>query len=328
MRMDSTYPLRVVDIETTGRDPKEDRIIELAVAAFPEGLLCPHKVKPLVIHHRFRVDVDVLPDALECHGISRKDTTDCPPFAMKASSLRDMFQGAQSWPLIVGHNVDFDIAFLEAEFKRAGVETGDTFRNRLDTKQGSRMYLPDQDIRASLDQCLEFFKIGGRRGVHHGAMEDVVLTSKLLYKLILAGDIGPREAQHRQHYPESINVLMDKAADYYWSPDPAEEATQWVERELPEGIKQAKAMTDELIEEREVTHGSFRANSRIMDDILVAITNHGKAWDGLSHRERVAFIYIAGKISRYMSEPRIDHLSDIMGYARLAQAAAQDRGVT
>jgi len=96
-------PIAVVDVETTGLDPARDRVVELAVIAGPR-----------------RVDTLVRPDPLDrvagCHGLTAADLQDAPPFAEVAGQVEAALAGR----ILVGHFVTFDLAFLRAEFARAG----------------------------------------------------------------------------------------------------------------------------------------------------------------------------------------------------------------
>lgn len=107
--------LLVIDTETTGLRRGHDQVIELAVQA---GLA------PSGPRHtwRFRPSVPIHPEALAVHGISVEDLRDERPFSHYAVRLRRMVDGAS---VIVGYNVWFDLAMLQAEFRRSGVGEAD-----------------------------------------------------------------------------------------------------------------------------------------------------------------------------------------------------------
>ena len=93
-----------LDVETTGLQPSRQRIIEIAVARFSGGAatnlwesLCnPGRSVPKYIIKLTGIDDDLLEDA--------------PTFEVIAETVQELLAGG----VIVGHNVDFDIGFLNA----------------------------------------------------------------------------------------------------------------------------------------------------------------------------------------------------------------------
>src|SRR5690606_35870894 len=98
--------------ETTGLDPREDRVIELGcvelVNRFPTGRTLHRFINP--------EGRSVHPDALAVHGISDADLADKPTFSEIADEFIQFIDGAK----LVAHNANFDIGFINAEFTRLG----------------------------------------------------------------------------------------------------------------------------------------------------------------------------------------------------------------
>jgi DNA polymerase III subunit epsilon len=167
----------VVDVETTGLDPKANRIVAIAVAIirlsnFDEAQFgtCPifgAMVNPLM---------PIEPAASRINGIRDRDVADMAPFSNLAHDLRK-FIGEKN---IVAHNAPFDSGFLEAEFKRCGV-TGlgknKTFCTMRRSAQHMGLY------RVSLADAVKHFRVGSRSGRFHTAGEDVYLCARLAAKL-------------------------------------------------------------------------------------------------------------------------------------------------
>ncbi|MEZ4565172.1 MAG: exonuclease domain-containing protein [Thermomicrobiales bacterium] len=112
---DSTSPLDefvVLDVETTGLQASRQRVIEIALVRVAHGQiveqwesLCqPGRRVPAYITRLTGIDDERLDDA--------------PAFAEVADAVLERLAGA----VIVGHNVAFDIAFLNEELKRTGRE--------------------------------------------------------------------------------------------------------------------------------------------------------------------------------------------------------------
>ncbi len=104
-------PLCVLDVETTGLDPRADRVVELAVLKLVPG------GPPVWGHRRVNPGRPVPPAATAVHGLADADLAGCPPFAAVAPRLAAFLAGAD----LAGFNLPFDLAVLAAEFARAGV---------------------------------------------------------------------------------------------------------------------------------------------------------------------------------------------------------------
>ena len=108
------------DLETTGLDPKNDAIIELALIKFDEtGILERYTT---LINPGFPLS----PETINITSITDEDLKDSPFFSDIRPKLLDFLSDGS--PLL-GHNVDFDISF----FREYGVDVGsrlllDTFR--------------------------------------------------------------------------------------------------------------------------------------------------------------------------------------------------------
>jgi len=106
-------PLAVIDVETTGLNPyRHDRVVEVAaVLVLPdEGIQA--ELTTLVNPER-----DVGPTSI--HGLSASDLINAPRFADIATHLVELLHNSA---VLVGHNVRFDVAFLQSEFRRIDVE--------------------------------------------------------------------------------------------------------------------------------------------------------------------------------------------------------------
>lgn len=112
MKLNLTKPLIVFDLETTGLDLVNDRIIQLSyIKVFPDGRedRKTHNVNPERPIPRLVVELT---------GISDEMVKDAPTFKQIAPSLAETFQGCD----IAGFNSNhFDIPLLAEEFIRAGV---------------------------------------------------------------------------------------------------------------------------------------------------------------------------------------------------------------
>jgi len=104
-------PTLVLDLETTGLDVKNDRVIQVA-AIYMQGDR---------LTDRFEIDTLVNPQitipkqSIAIHKIQDDDVAEAPLFPVIAERLKNLFSGH----VVIGHNIGFDIAVLRHEFARA-----------------------------------------------------------------------------------------------------------------------------------------------------------------------------------------------------------------
>lgn len=106
-------PLAFIDVETTGLNPKIDRIIELTILK-----ILPNGTEELM-RKRINPEMPILSESYAVHGISDKDVEAEPIFRNYARSLLEFLDSCD----LAGFGiVRFDLPFLEAEFRRCGIE--------------------------------------------------------------------------------------------------------------------------------------------------------------------------------------------------------------
>ncbi|MDA0562885.1 3'-5' exonuclease [Streptomonospora sp. S1-112] len=101
----------VVDVETTGLDPREGaRVCEIAVVRMRGDGAVLSEFSTLV-------DPGVPLGGQEFHGIGASDVVGAPKAAELVDVLAELFSGA----VVTGHNLDFEGRFLAAELHPAGL---------------------------------------------------------------------------------------------------------------------------------------------------------------------------------------------------------------
>jgi DNA polymerase III epsilon subunit-like protein len=107
-------PFAVVDVETTGLDHRDDRVVEIAVIwCDGDGRIEAEPVHTLV-HPGGPVE------ATHIHGITDADVADAPTFDDIAGDVIDALAGR----VFVAHNAVFDIRFVSNSLERAGRRYG------------------------------------------------------------------------------------------------------------------------------------------------------------------------------------------------------------
>ena len=113
MRLKLTKPIIFFDLETTGINLIEDRVVEISlIKLMPDGSTEERT-------RRINPGIPIPPQATAVHHITDDDVKNEPTFKQIAKSLAKMFEGCD----IAGFNSNrFDIPMLDQEFQRADVD--------------------------------------------------------------------------------------------------------------------------------------------------------------------------------------------------------------
>ena len=182
----------VLDLETTGLDPKKDRIIEIGALRVRNGETCAI-MKTYVNQGR------KIPERItEITGITDVDIKGAPPYEEVIPELLE-FLGDD---VLIGHCILFDYSFL----KRGAVNLRKDYDPRaLDTLKIARTYLPELESR-SLPFLCEHYHI---EYLPHRAFEDAQATSKLYQ--VLCGEFEERVKTESE---ETADVFVPRKMIY------------------------------------------------------------------------------------------------------------------
>lgn len=155
-----------LDIETTGLDPKMDRIIQIGAVRIFQGEICDKFVTYVNPGRRLHERI------IELTGIDDKKVADAPEIEKVLPEFLD-FAGDD---VLLGHHVIFDYSFL----KRAAVNHRLAFeRMGLDTLKIARRFLPELESRSLMFLCRHF----DIEHQAHDALGDCLATWKLYERL-------------------------------------------------------------------------------------------------------------------------------------------------
>nr|MBD5377125.1 3'-5' exonuclease [Bacteroides sp.] len=112
MQLNLKKPIIFFDLETTGTNVTNDRIVEISLIKItPDG-------QELERTRRINPEMPIPAEATAVHHITDADVANEPTFKQIARSLADLFTGCD----IAGFNSNrFDIPVLDQEFRRAGI---------------------------------------------------------------------------------------------------------------------------------------------------------------------------------------------------------------
>lgn len=158
-------PLVVFDIESTGVNARQDRIIELAaIRVEPDGT---ETEKCWLLNP----GVPIPPETTAIHGITDEIVRNCPTFEEKAEEIAAFFDECD----ISGFNCDrFDVPCLEEEFARAGRDFAAGARRHVDVQ---RIYHRKEP--RDLSAAVRFYCDRDHTGAH-GAEADARATLEVL----------------------------------------------------------------------------------------------------------------------------------------------------
>lgn len=165
MKLNLTSPLVFFDLETTGVNISNDRIVELCyIKVYPNG---NEESKSM----RINPEMHIPETSSAVHGIYDEDVADCPTFKEIARNLANTIEGCD----LAGFNSNrFDIPLLVEEFLRAGVEIDLTRRKFIDVQN-----IFHKMERRTLSAAYQFY-CGKVLEDAHTAMADTQATYEVL----------------------------------------------------------------------------------------------------------------------------------------------------
>jgi DNA polymerase III subunit epsilon len=161
MKLQLTRPIAFFDIESTGIDRENDRIVEIAVSKlFPDG-------QAKTVSRRVNPTIPIPASASEVHGITDADVANEPTFKQLAKGLLELLFGCD----IAGFNSNsFDVPMLFNEFQRAGHFWDYTKFNMIDVGNLFKIQEP-----RTLSAAVKFY-CGRELEGAHGAAADIEAT--------------------------------------------------------------------------------------------------------------------------------------------------------
>lgn len=224
----------ILDTETTGLSAADGhRIIEIGCLE-----LINRKVTGNNFHYYINPEREIDAGAISVHGITQEFLADKPVFRDIADALIAFIKGAE----LVIHNAEFDISFLNHEFKRIGnhLLTIQEYCGVIDTLMLARQKHPGQ--RNSLDALCKRYAVDNSGRDLHGALLDARLLADV-YLAMTGGQtvLFQEAAESSASSQQSTQISMPKAISADLKVLPANAQEQEAHNKFLEQIKEKSA---------------------------------------------------------------------------------------
>lgn len=179
----------IFDVETTGLSSVYDTIIEIGAVKMKNGEVLERFDKFINPHHPLSeqtINLTSITDEM----VSAADDEDV---------VIKQFQDFYGDRPLCGHNVQFDVGFVNAALRRAGLS--EITQPVVDTLEVSRLLHPEQN-RHTLDSLAKKYNVSLEH--HHRANQDAEATGYLMYKLL--------DAFKKKYNKDNLNNLNGYAA--------------------------------------------------------------------------------------------------------------------
>lgn len=170
-----TRPLVFFDLETTGTDITNDRIVEISIVKlFVDG-------REEIFTQRINPGIHIPEAASAVHGITDADVANCPTFAAIANEIITRINGSD----LCGYNlIRFDFPLLRMEFFRNNIEFNIDGINLIDPMKIFMMKEP-RDLTAAL----QFYCSRNLADAHSAEADTIAAKDVLLAQIERYDDV-------------------------------------------------------------------------------------------------------------------------------------------
>jgi CBS domain-containing protein len=212
-----------LDTETTGLDPRNARLVEVAALRIDHGAVQGGTTFQSLV----APGVPIPATATAIHGITDADVVAQPSFREIWPDLQ-RFVGSR---IIIGHSIGFDLAVLQRECARAGCAAPSWAR--LDTRLLAQLVEPRLG-NYSLEALSAW--LGAEVRERHRALADAALAAEIFFKLVpRLRDVGIRTLAEAQQACRSLTAVLEQYHRAGWAEPvtaPAETERQEAQQRL------------------------------------------------------------------------------------------------
>jgi DNA polymerase-3 subunit epsilon len=213
----------ILDTETTGLSADKDRIVEIACVELNNYI--PTKN---IFHTFINPEIKVSLDAFKVHGYSDEFLSTKPKFKDVVQNFINFIKDKK----LIIHNADFDLGFLNNEFKRLNLKP--ILRSEVtDTLQIARSKFPGTGN--SLDALCKRFKINTEGREKHSALLDCHLLSKVYIELVDKKELtlDLKSANETLHDKQKVAMLKGDVIVNKISSEQMDEYKKFLKKNVP-----------------------------------------------------------------------------------------------
>jgi DNA polymerase-3 subunit epsilon len=204
MKLELTRPLVALDIESTGTDVANDRIVELSLI----------KIKPdgtrITATQLMNPTIPINPKATEVHGISNENVKDCKTFAEYAPKLIKFMEGCDT---LTYNGLHFDLPMLFNEFARCDIYYDYAAVNHIDA--GNIFKINEA---RTLTAAVKFYCDRDHEGAH-GAQADTEATIDVLLAQMEKYAEMPKTLAELAKYSNYDKAILDLSGKFTLNDD-------------------------------------------------------------------------------------------------------------
>lgn len=207
MSGETTSPLAmprfvVIDVETSGLSARRDRILQVAAVELDSSGAMINEWSSFVRPRFGRVG------PTHVHGLTSASLRSAPAFRVVAPELARQLEGA----VVVGHNIDFDWAFVRRSMRRARVPLEPTAR--LCTLDLSRSLDPERVMRHKLSDICDRLDVTLDNA--HDALADARATALVLGPLLRDAQLNATTLTSHRAYRSTTNPGRPRRKKVRW----------------------------------------------------------------------------------------------------------------
>ena len=301
----------IIDIETTGFSKTYDRIIEVAVLRIDSAGNLLRSYESLVNPNR---DVG----ATHIHGLTASSLSKAPEFNDIAYSIVDILNNS----IIVAHNKNFDLGFLNSEFERANINIPEL--NGICTLQLSKYLFPELPSR-KLQVLCQYFDILVEN--LHQAFSDCEATMHLFLKMYdsYINDFGIEDFQSKilgtnyfsARLESKISKIEFKRSDAKDLIKKDESRMQNLLLRIPDNydakdynISEYLNLLDEILEDRLITEDEYKEIEKFSQDFHIPSSKMIKIHE--EYFRRLTRFYLSDKVLSEFELTDLNKVSDLL----------------
>lgn len=192
-------PVCVFDLETTGKEPDKDRIVQISVLKIMPNGKKEHKTRLI------NPGISIPKEATDIHGITDEMVKDAPLFVSISKELHNYIDGCD----IIGFNSNkFDVPMLYFSFDRVGLSWDWRKVNLIDVSNIFRI-----NEERTLSAAVKFY-LGRKHEEAHSADGDVLATLDILLAQFVRYPEVPKDFKDLALYSNYGKEIVDMAGKF------------------------------------------------------------------------------------------------------------------